>query len=162
MPDDIIVLMSKRSWTEIQLKEAIKNSYSYRQVLSKLLLKPSGGNYAQLKKYIKEYNFNISHFKGKGWNRGLQFLFTPKIPLKNILVKGGNFQSYKLKNRLIKEGLKLAQCEDCGWSKKSFDGRLPLELHHIDGDTHNNRLENLQILCPNCHSLKANYRGRKK
>lgn len=161
LPNGIIVLMDRKSWTKIQLKEAIKNSYSYRQVLSKLKLKPAGGNYAQLKKYIKEYNFDISHFKGRGWNKGLQFLFTPKIPLEKILRKGSNFQSYKLKNRLIKEGLKNPSCEECGWAKKSFDGRLPLELHHIDGNAHNNCLTNLQILCPNCHSLKPNYRGRK-
>ena len=106
MPNGIIVLMDRKTWTKIQLKEAVKASYSYRQVLNKLNLKPAGGNYAQLKKYIKEYDFDISHFKGKGWNRGLQFLFTPKIPIDKILVKGNNFQSYKLKNRLIKEGLK--------------------------------------------------------
>jgi hypothetical protein len=162
VPNGIIVLMDRKTWTKIQLKEAVKVSYSYRQVLNKLNLKPAGGNYVQLKKYIKEYNFDVGHFKGKGWNRGLQFLFTPKIPLDKILVKDNNFQSYKLKNRLIKEGLKKPQCEECGWSQKSFDGRLPLELHHIDGDPHNNSLSNLQILCPNCHSLKPNYRGRKK
>jgi len=154
--------MSKRSWTDKQLEKAVKESYSYRQVLNKLNLKAAGGNYSQLKKYIKDYNFDISHFKGKGWNKGLQFLFTPKIPLEKLLVKGSNFQSYKLKNRLIKEGLKSAHCEECGWAQRSSDGRLPLELHHIDGNSHNNCLSNLQILCPNCHSLKPNYRGRKK
>ncbi|MFZ3057522.1 MAG: HNH endonuclease signature motif containing protein [Minisyncoccales bacterium] len=162
VPNGIIVLMDRKTWTKIQLKEAVKVSYSYRQVLNKLNLKAAGGNYVQLKKYIKEYNFDVSHFKGKGWNRGLQFLFTPKIPIEKILVKGNNFQSYKLKNRLIKEGFKKPQCEECGWAQKSFDGRLPLELHHIDGDSHNNSLSNLQILCPNCHSLKPNYRGCKK
>lgn len=154
--------MNRRSWTKIQLEKAAQNSYSYRQVLQRLNLKAAGGNYSQLKKYIKEYNIDISHFKGRGWNKGLQFLFTPKIPLKNILISKSNFQSYKLKNRLIKEGLKPSHCEECGWSEKSSDGRLPLELHHIDGNGHNNCLNNLQILCPNCHSLKPNYRGRNK
>lgn len=154
--------MDRKSWTKIQLKEAVKNSYSYRQVLNKLNLKPAGGNYVQVKKYIKRYGFDVSHFKGRGWNKGLSFLFTPKIPLEKILVKGNDFQGYKLKNRLIREGLKQSRCEECGWSQKSSDGRLPLELHHIDGDSHNNCLDNLQILCPNCHSLKPNYRGCKK
>ena len=85
--------------------------------------------------------------------------FKAKIPLNQILKKNSNFQSYKLKNRLIKEGLKQAFCEECGWAKQTKDGRLPLELHHINGDPHDNRLENLEILCPNCHSLKNNYRG---
>jgi len=154
--------MKKRSWTKEQLKKAVKDSYSYRMVLGKIGLKPAGGNYAQLNKYIKEYKFDTSHFKGKGWNRGLEYSLKSKIPLEKILVENSLFQSYKLKNRLIKEGLKLPKCEECGWSKKSNDGRLPLELHHIDGNARNNCLDNLQILCPNCHSLKPNYRGRKK
>jgi len=61
----MIVLMSKRLWTKEELKKAIKNSYSYRQVLSKIGLKEAGGNYVQLKKYIKEYSFDDSHFKGR-------------------------------------------------------------------------------------------------
>lgn len=161
LPIDIIILMNRRTWTKEQLKEAVKKAYSYRQVLNKIGLRATGGNYVQVKKYIQEYNFDISHFKGRGWNKGLNFLFTPKIPLEKILVKNSNFQSYKLKNRLIKEKLKIGKCEECGWAEISFDGRLPLELHHIDGNSHNNLLENLQILCPNCHSLKPNYRGRK-
>ena len=154
--------MKIRSWTKEQLKKAVHDSYSYREVLKKLKLKPAGGNYAQLKKYIKEYNFDISHFKGRGWNRGLKYLIKSRIPLENILVKNSFFQSYKLKNRLIKEGIKPAHCEECGWSERSQEGRLPLELHHIDGDANNNCLNNLVVLCPNCHSLKSNYRGRKK
>lgn len=161
LPNDIIISMNRRTWTKEQLKNAIKKSYSYRQVLNGIGLKATGGNYAQVKKYIQEYKFDITHFKGKGWNKGLIFLFTPKIPLEKILVENSNFQSYKLKNRLIKEKLKIAKCEECGWAQKSFDGRLPLELHHIDGNGRNNQLENLQILCPNCHSLKPNYRGQK-
>lgn len=125
-------------------------------------LRPAGGNYSQVKNYIKEYNIDISHFKGKGWSRGTNLSFCPKIPLEDILVKGSNFQSYKLKNRLIREGIKPPYCEECGWKKRSEEGYLPLELHHIDGNRNNNLLSNLQILCPNCHSLKANYRGRKK
>ncbi|MDK2949316.1 MAG: hypothetical protein PWQ56_481 [Patescibacteria group bacterium] len=154
--------MRRRSWTEEQLRDAVKSSFSYRQVLKKIKLKATGGNYVQIKKYIKEFNINNDHFKGRGWIKGLNFSFTPKIPLEKILVKNSFFQSHKLKNRLIKEGFKLPCCEECGWSKKSIDGRLPLELHHIDGDSSNNCLDNLLLLCPNCHSLKLNYRGCKK
>jgi len=45
---------------------------------------------------------------------------------------------------------------------KTPDGYLPLELDHINGDHHDNRLENLRILCPNCHSLKPTHRGRRR
>jgi len=160
LPYDIIKVMKKRSWTENQLKEAVKNSYSYRSVLGKLKLREAGGNYAQIKKYILEYGLNIKHFKGKGWNKGLSGIGKPLIPLEEILVKNSSFQSYKLKKRLFKERLKPQYCEECGWRKESKDGRLPLELDHINGDSKDNRLENLRILCPNCHSLKSTHRGR--
>jgi hypothetical protein len=154
--------MKKRSWTEEQLQKAVDSSYSYRQVIKELKLKPTGGNYCQIKKYIQEFSLNVDHFKGKGWSKGINFSFTPKQPLEKILIKNSQFQSHKLKNRLIKEGIKNPCCEECGWSKKSIDGRLPLELHHIDGDSSNNCLDNLLLLCPNCHSLKLNYRGCNK
>lgn len=60
------------------------------------------------------------------------------------------------------DGLKPACCEECGWAKISNDGRLPLELDRINGDRNDNRIENLRILCPNCHSLQPTHRGRNK
>lgn len=149
-----------RSWKKEQLEKAVKTSKSYRQVLYKLGLKAAGGNYEQIKKYIKEYKFDISHFTGKVWNKGLKGLSFPRIPLENILVKNSTYQSLKLKKRLFTAGLKSPKCEECGWAKTNEDGYLPLELDHINGDYHDNRLENLRILCPNCHSLKPNHRGR--
>jgi len=152
--------MNKRSWTESQLAEAVKKSKSYRQVLFHLNLKRAGGNYAQVKKYIKEYNLDKSHFTGRAWNKGLKGIGKPRISLEEILVKESNYQSYKLKKRLFSSGLKKQCCEMCGWNKKASDGRLPLELDHINGNSKDNRLENLRVLCPNCHSLMPHYRGR--
>ncbi len=152
--------MSKRSWTIKQLGRAVKESFSYRQVLTKLGLREAGGNYDQLKKYIVEQKLSTQHFKGRGWNRGLTGIGIERIPLKEILVKNSTFQSYKLKKRLLAAGLKKPHCEECGWAEKTSDGYLPLELDHINGDRHDNRLSNVRILCPNCHSLKPTYRSR--
>ncbi len=151
----------RRSWTDDQLKEAIKNSYSLRSVLIKIKLKPAGGNYIQLQKYIKELSLDISHFTGKAWNKGLKFSIKPRYTLEKILVKDSDFQSYKLKRRLFAAGIKQEFCEQCGWAQRAPDGRLPLELDHINGVHSDNRLENLRILCPNCHSLTPTHRGRK-
>lgn len=153
--------MKPRKWNKEQLVLAVASSTSYRQVLNKLGLRPAGGNYTQIKKYIIKYKINNKHFKGQGWNSGLKgLLVKPRIPLEDILVKNNNFQSHKLKNRLFKSGLKLERCEECGWCKRNNIDHSPLELHHINGERLDNRIDNLQILCPNCHSLKPSHRGR--
>ena len=66
--------------------------------------------------------------------------------------------SHKLKVKLIKDGLKEDKCEICGVS--IWQGaKLPLELHHKDNDHSNNEFDNLEILCPNCHSIQEGNSG---
>ena len=153
-------MFKKRSWSETQLKNAVKDSKSYRNVIKILGLRPTGGNYDQIKKYIREYNLSTKHFTGKLWSKGSKLPFKPFIDLKDILVKNSTYQSYKLKKRLFLVKLREPKCEECGWAKMSVDGRVPLELDHINGDRHDNRLSNLRILCPNCHSLQITHRGK--
>lgn len=154
--------MKLKSWTENDLKKAVQNSKSIRQVLFCLHLVPAGGNYSQVQKFFKLYKIDTSHFTGRGWSKGLRGIGKAKIELKNILVRDSTFQSFKLKKRLFVEKLKPQHCEECGWHTTSEDGRLPLELDHINGDSKDNRLENLRVLCPNCHSLKPTHRGRNR
>ena len=66
--------------------------------------------------------------------------------------------SYRLKIKLIRDGLKEDKCEVCG-NTEWLGKKLPLELHHIDGNHFNNTLDNLQILCPNCHSVLGDNSG---
>lgn len=155
-----LIMNKKRKWTETQFKKAVENSTSYRQVLNKIGLIEAGGNYEQVKKYIKEYELDNSHFMGKAWNKGMRRIGKPIIPLEKILIKNSSFQSFKLKKRLFNSKIKPQFCEECGWAKMNKDGYLPLELYHINGDRYDNRLENLRILCPNCHSLQPTHRGR--
>jgi DNA-binding transcriptional ArsR family regulator len=80
-------------------------------------------------------------------------------PLGELLVGGTPRGRWNVKRRLIAAGLKEAACEECGIVE--WRGRpLPLELHHRNGSRHDNRLENLAILCPNCHSQTENFGGR--
>lgn len=71
---------------------------------------------------------------------------------------GKQISSAKLKAKLIQDGLKTEQCELCGiteWLGK----KIPFELHHKNGNHFDNSLDNLQILCPNCHSIQEGNSG---
>lgn len=88
---------------------------------------------------------------------------TSKIPLNEILEgKYPQYQTYKLKIRLIEEGIFKDECQICGWNKKPEGSKFtPCELDHIDGNPENHKLKNLRLLCPNCHSLTKTYRFRR-
>ena len=74
-------------------------------------------------------------------------------------IKGKHVANSKLFKKILKEGLKERKCECCG--NTTWNGvPIPLEVHHIDGDGSNNELDNLQLLCPNCHALTDNYCGK--
>lgn len=154
--------MSRRTWSKDQLIEAVKISLSVRQVLGHLKVVGAGGNYATINKYLRLYRVDTSHFTGAGWRKGSSVPVTAPIPLAQCLVRDSEYGSHKLKKRLFSAGLKPRHCEECGWAKRATDGRLPLELDHINGNRTDNRLENLRILCPNCHSLRPTHRGRNK
>jgi hypothetical protein len=76
-----------------------------------------------------------------------------------IFVRGVRRNRFHLKRRLLSDGLKEPECEECGI--REWRGRpLPLELHHMNGDPLDHRLENLNLLCPNCHSQTDTWGGR--
>ena len=64
-----------------------------------------------------------------------------------------------MKNQLLKIGVKTHICENCE-STEWLGIKIPLELHHINGNRFDNRIENIQLLCPNCHALTENYRAK--
>lgn len=81
-----------------------------------------------------------------------------KLELDAILVEGSTYQTNKLRLRLLEAGLKEHKCEQCGnteWMGKP----IPLELSHKNGINNDHRLENLELLCPNCHAQTEHYRG---
>jgi len=153
-------MSKKRSWSDEDLKKAVRSSKSIRSVLIKLGLVPAGGNYRHVSASIKVLDLDIGHFTGMGWRKDKKFDFIPRKKLIDILKKNSDFQSFKLKKRLFMAGLKKPKCEFCDWAEVSKDGRIPVELDHINGDRYDNRIENLRILCPNCHSLQPTHRGK--
>jgi Zn finger protein HypA/HybF involved in hydrogenase expression len=150
----------KHSYTIEEFKKAVQGSYSIAQALTKLGVSPRGGNYRVFKKFENLYAVDTSHFTGQGHLKGKTHNFNT-IPLSEILVKDYEYSSNKLRKRLISEGIKEYKCECCGL-KEWLGDPIPLELDHIDGDHYNNTLENLKILCPNCHAKTPTYRGKNK
>lgn len=147
-------------YDENDLKDAVKKSKSIAGVCRVLNLRPVGGNYKTIKEKIKKYDIDNSHFTGQGWNVGLKFKPMKKRPLSEILVENSTYtSSYKLKNRLFDESFKEKKCEKCGlveWNNLP----IPLELDHVNGVNTDNRIENLRILCPNCHAQTPTYRRK--
>jgi hypothetical protein len=83
------------------------------------------------------------------------------MPLEDLFVAGTYRSRTNLKLRLLRSGLKDGRCEGCGLSEWR-DRPLPLALHHVNGDAQDHRVENLQLLCPNCHSQTPNFSGRNR
>lgn len=149
-----------RKYTDMDLAVAVSGSTSIRQVLAKLGLVPAGANYSQIKRRIQDLGIDTAHFTGQGWKKGDSTAVVPARPLSEILIQGSRSQSYKLKRRLIAANLKEPECEICH-IREWLGQPAPLELDHINGDPTDNRLENLRVLCANCHALTGTYRGKK-
>lgn len=144
-----------------KLKEVIKKSYSIAEVIREMnnVASISGGNYSTVKKYIKLYNIDTSHFRGQGWLKGQTHNFSKKIDLENILVENSPYQRGSLKRRLLKNEMLTYHCYECKtieWNNKP----LSLHLDHINGVNDDHRIENLRLLCPNCHSQTDTFAGR--
>jgi HNH endonuclease len=139
-----------------EIESAVSCSSSLAEVCRKLELK-LGGNQSRLRTRIEALGIDKSHFKGGGWSRGAKL--RPRKPIGEFLVTGRLVKTDRLKRRLILDGLKRSICERClrgTWNSRG----IPLELDHINGRRDDNRLENLRLLCPNCHAQTPTYRGR--
>jgi 5-methylcytosine-specific restriction endonuclease McrA len=151
----------KRHKTNEEFIEAVKTSFSIREVFAKLDLVPAGGNYASFHEKVKKMGLDISHFTGKAWIKGKKREYSPQKSLEEILKIDSPHNSTKLKKRLIGANILISECSICK-TKDWLEKPLTLHLDHINGDHSDNRIENLRLLCPNCHSQTETYTGRNK
>lgn len=130
--------------TKENLEEAIAECHSLRQIAVYLGYAVSGGNTRNIKKKIKEYGLSA---KTGGNHKGR------RMTLEEILVENSPYQDSKyLKLRLVREGLLINECVLCKTGPVWNGLPLTLQLDHINGSHSDNRIENLRILCPNCHT----------
>ena len=133
-----------RNYTDQDIITFAKEVKSIAGLLRKLDLVCVGGNYATIKRHLKRLDIDTSHWTGRGWTKDQR--------LKDWT---GYRRNSRLKLNLIKDrGHVCEECLNSIWR----DVLIPLELEHIDGDRLNNCLENLKLLCPNCHALTPTWR----
>jgi len=135
-----------KNYTDDDIRVAVEKTMSMAQCLRLLGLKPLGGNYGNMKKHLQRLNITADHWTGQGWNKNQQ------------LKEWGEYsKASTLKPHLIRE--RGHQCENCHLAEW-LGLIILLEIHHINGDSTNNTKDNLQLLCPNCHSQTNNWRNK--
>ena len=146
-------------FTKDQLLIMCAESESYRELAAKIGYNPDGGSCIKIiKDMCESYNFDTSHFKGQGHTKNIGKF---KTPIEKYLNNEQEITSFKLRNRLFAENFFEQKCYRCGLTEW-LGNPIPLELHHKDGNKKNNNLDNLEILCPNCHYFTDTYKTKNR
>ena len=159
-----MVNWQRRKYSREAFAEAWLSSSSIAQVAKKLGCNTTGGGYVTLKMAARELGLDDSHMTGQGWNIGWQSNPSKErvIALSDILVEDSTYTTiWRLKRRLLSEGILEYRCYLCGLTE--WNGKpITLQLDHINGVHLDHRIENLRLLCPNCHSQTETFAGRNK
>jgi hypothetical protein len=154
----------ERNINKQRFTELVEISRSYNDLSKRCGWKYNNGKIKyKLEQRILKLGLNSNHFLGKSWSKGLSIPENDhKNDLSTFLVENKYCKSSHLKKRLIKELGWVDKCVWCGIGPEYNDKPLTLQLDHISGNNCDNRLENLRILCPNCHSQTDTWCAKKR
>lgn len=148
-------------FTKEEIKTAIDISKTYTEILKNLKESTAGNKYKSLKSVIARHDIDLTEFNLRR-DTHIDNVKIPKVTYTydQILIEDSQYSSSNLKKRLVRDKLIVDICVECGignvWNKKP----IILQLDHINGKHNDNRIENLRILCPNCHSQTSNYSNK--
>jgi hypothetical protein len=152
-------------WTREILAPVVARSKSVNEVLRQLGLDPVGGHHTNISRRIKAYGLDTSHFSPVIRTERQRYNQRRRTA-EEILVEEASAHTTRVPSSRLKRALRELgveeRCASCGIETLWLGEPLPLEVDHIDGNWRNNRMENLRLLCPNCHSTTDSYRGRSK
>jgi HNH endonuclease len=150
------LVTASHTYTDAELEEAAAGARSKADILRALGLPPDASQYGALNRRLDQAGLDVSELVGRGWRRGATF--PPRVTAAD-LARRPRVRSETMKRVLLHEGILQRRCGHCGLAE--WNGApIPLELDHVNGDRSDNRLENLRLLCPNCHAQTPTYRGR--
>ncbi|MFJ6053126.1 HNH endonuclease signature motif containing protein [Streptomyces sp. NPDC092307] len=152
-------------WTRAILEEAVASSHNMCEVLRRLGLEAVGGHHTHISRRVRSMGIDTSHFTGAPRTDTMRHN-SRRRTADEILRENDSPHPTRTPGKLLRRALLECgveeRCADCGIEGTWMGEPLPLEVDHINGDWRDNRAENLQLLCPNCHSTTDSYRGRGK
>ena len=153
---------SRLKWRTVDratLETAVEQSESIAAAIARIDWPANTTTRRRFRALIDLYGLDTGHFLGQASQRGKQCPERVRPASYYLKLNGPQISSHKLKRKLLAEGIFDPVCATCG--NDTWRGcPVPLELEHKNGNRYDNRIENLELLCPNCHALTPTYRGR--